>query len=257
MTDEEVLDLYIKKFFKVDPEDGVTRRGLKKLGLENFTTWREVLTALYYSKDINEAAVRLNYGITRRTSDNEDAPSKGMKGALDKKKGVLGMSWQEALGKNNNKFWPAHIMQSVGVNKCTICKEMMPLDNFTLLNDNDSVEKYKSDVYENECISCHREKQLGWNAAWKKENGHIVNELSARRRALKAETYDVLSIEEQNEVREIYKECKKLNEEAGYIKFHVDHIKPLSKGGAHAPYNLQILLAEDNLRKSDKWSDEL
>ena len=252
MTDEEVLDLYIKKFFKVDPEDGVTRRGLKQIGLENFTTWREIITALYYHADFNEAAKALHYGI-----HNESGASKGMRSSLDKKKGVLGLAWNLALGKNNNKFWPAHIMQSVGVNKCTICKEMMPLDNFTLLNDNDSVEKYKSDVYENECISCHREKQLGWNAAWKKENGHIVNELSARRRALKAETYDVLSIEEQNEVREIYKESKRLNNEAGYIKYHVDHIKPLSKGGAHAPYNLQILLAEDNLRKSDKWSDEL
>ena len=33
---------------------------------------------------------------------------------------------------------------------------------------------------------------------------------------------------------------------------HVDHIVPLSKHGAHAFENLQILTAEDNLRKGDK-----
>jgi len=33
--------------------------------------------------------------------------------------------------------------------------------------------------------------------------------------------------------------------------YHVDHIHPLSKGGAHHPMNLQILTAEENLKKSD------
>jgi 5-methylcytosine-specific restriction endonuclease McrA len=31
--------------------------------------------------------------------------------------------------------------------------------------------------------------------------------------------------------------------------FHVDHIIPLSKGGKHAVYNLQVIPAKDNLRK--------
>lgn len=34
--------------------------------------------------------------------------------------------------------------------------------------------------------------------------------------------------------------------------FHVDHIIPVSKGGAHAAWNLQVIPAIDNLRKGDK-----
>ena len=32
-------------------------------------------------------------------------------------------------------------------------------------------------------------------------------------------------------------------------KFHVDHIHPISKGGLHVFDNLQILSAEENLKK--------
>ena len=256
MTDQEILELYIEKFFKVSPEDGVPRRGLLKFGKENFTTWREILTALYYSKDINEAAKELHYGTTR--GRNEDAPRKGMEGSLSKKTETLGMSWVKALGKDNQKAWFAHIQQSVGVNTCTICNKTMGLENFKLLNElGNYSERYTCDVYRNECEVCYLEKMKPITAKWKKEHPHVVNDLSARRRAKIAKTYNELSSEDRDKVLDIYEESSKLNKEAGYIKYHVDHICPLSKGGTHSPDNLQILLAEDNLKKSDKWEPKV
>jgi CRISPR/Cas system Type II protein with McrA/HNH and RuvC-like nuclease domain len=36
------------------------------------------------------------------------------------------------------------------------------------------------------------------------------------------------------------------------IKMHVDHIIPLSAGGAHSPENLRIISARENLEKGAK-----
>ena len=256
--DEKILEDYIEKFFKVDPDDGVGRRGMGKHGKPNFTTWREIVTALYYSDSVNEAAVKLHYGTTRRASNNDDAAEKGMEGSLAKKKKTLGMSWTQALGKDNPKNWRSHIQQSLGYNTCTICEEIMELKNFKCLNDYTYTgAKYKSDVYRNECHECYKVKQNARVKKYKSENPHIINDLSARRRALKQASWEKLSTEEQEKVRSIYKESSRLNEEAGFIKYHVDHIKPLSKGGVHHPDNLQILLAEENLKKSDKWDENI
>jgi 5-methylcytosine-specific restriction endonuclease McrA len=56
---------------------------------------------------------------------------------------------------------------------------------------------------------------------------------------------------DQNAIEKIYKECRRISQETG-IPHHVDHIVPLSKGGLHHQDNLQILTAEDNLKKSNK-----
>jgi len=256
-TDEEILEEYIEKFFKVDPDDGVVRRGMGKHGKPNFTTWREILTALYHSEDINEAATKLHYGTTRRASDNDDSPRKGMEGSLAKKRASLGMSWAQALGKDNVKSWKGHIQQSVGYNTCTGCGETKPLDEFKNLNEISREGKYKSDVFRNECHDCYKIKQNAAVKKYKSENPHLVAEHAARRRAVKHSHWETLSEEDQKRVNDIYAERTRLNDEAGFIKFHVDHIKPLSKGGLHHPDNLQILLAEDNLRKSDKWDENI
>lgn len=48
-------------------------------------------------------------------------------------------------------------------------------------------------------------------------------------------------------VNEYYKLAAELT--ASGIRHEVDHIIPIAKGGLHAPWNLQVLSAEDNRRK--------
>jgi 5-methylcytosine-specific restriction endonuclease McrA len=193
-----------------------------------------------------EAAERLHYGTTRGIG-NSNSAIKGMEGSLGKKG-----DWQKWLGKNNTKPWNTHIKQVVGVNDCVVCKKRLPLSNFQQLYK----DKYTSDVYRNECLDCHREKRKEWTRNYKQAHPDKIAAYGAKRRAKIAGSLVELSKEEQERVNLIYKERVRLNKEAGYIKYHVDHIKPLARGGKHSPDNLQILLKPDNLKKSWKWEED-
>lgn len=71
------------------------------------------------------------------------------------------------------------------------------------------------------------------------------------------ETYRIhkdylLSPLEKKEIQELYLECQHITEKTG-VEHHVDHIQPLSKGGEHAMFNLQIIPASDNLSKNNTF----
>ena len=70
-----------------------------------------------------------------------------------------------------------------------------------------------------------------------------------KRRAKKLSQTPLLTTKEKQCVQEIYSICSFMNEISIGIKWHVDHITPLSKNGLHHPDNLQILEASANLRK--------
>jgi 5-methylcytosine-specific restriction endonuclease McrA len=76
----------------------------------------------------------------------------------------------------------------------------------------------------------------------------IFNAKKARRKALM--DVSALSEMQKKEIVMIYEECQRISKQTG-IPHHVDHIIPLAKGGLHHPSNLQILTAEENLKKSD------
>ncbi len=53
-------------------------------------------------------------------------------------------------------------------------------------------------------------------------------------------------------MKKLYSERDSLNHASGFIKYHVDHIVPLAKGGLNHPSNLRIILATDNCKKGAK-----
>lgn len=56
-------------------------------------------------------------------------------------------------------------------------------------------------------------------------------------------------------IAQFYRTARRISRCVG-IRFHVDHIRPLSKGGAHHETNLQVIPARINLRKHAKWEGE-
>jgi hypothetical protein len=72
--------------------------------------------------------------------------------------------------------------------------------------------------------------------------------LQRRKKRLHEQT-PVLTELEQQQIRQIYEERDRLNQAAGFIRYHVDHVAPLARGGQHHPSNLQVINASDNVRK--------
>lgn len=125
-------------------------------------------------------------------------------------------------------------------------------------------EKYKKDkerLLQNnkEYRSLNKDRLDEYRRKYMKENKEILAALSAKRRSYKLNaTPPWLSSEDLDKIKILYRTAKILQEIHG-IKFHVDHIIPL-KGenvcGLHVPWNLQILTAEDNMKKGNKLLDQ-
>lgn len=72
----------------------------------------------------------------------------------------------------------------------------------------------------------------------------------ARRRQLKRQSFPMTKIEKKM-CANYYKLARELTEQTG-VTHEVDHIWPISKGGPHLPWNLQVLTAEQNRKKGNK-----
>ncbi len=77
--------------------------------------------------------------------------------------------------------------------------------------------------------------------------------LQRRKQRLREQT-PALNTEESELIQHIYDQRNRLNQDAGFIQYHVDHIIPLARGGWHHPDNLQVISARDNVRKGVKVS---
>ena len=110
----------------------------------------------------------------------------------------------------------------INTKKCTSCKQILPITEFTI---------YGKNYRRAKCKKCQRE---------------YNNKIDKQRRNQK-KPHKNASIKR---IKYIYNLSEVLS--LIYNKHQVDHIIPLSKNGTHHEDNLQILTREENLRKSNK-----
>lgn len=165
--------------------------------------------------------------------------------------------------KSNNieaRYWFLYLY---GYKYCYKCKLILNNNNF-------NIDNYRWDKLTTKCKNCYKDyyndniniikiqhKQYNqknkqqiqiYKKEWELANPKKVNVQrlidSAKRRARKINATINLPKLFENDIKKLYKNSNKEN--------HVDHIIPLSKGGLHVPWNLQILTAKENLVKNNK-----
>lgn len=156
--------------------------------------------------------------------------------------------------KHGKKIW-----QKANLDKCNINSKLWQKTN------PDKVRAIKKEWQE---VNSERQKELEktWRKAnpeririWAKANPDKRNANEAKRRASKLNaTPKWLTKEHFNEIEQLYKKSKELEKETG-IKHQVDHIMPLrgkTVSGLHVPWNLRVVTAEENIKKSNKIKAE-
>lgn len=102
------------------------------------------------------------------------------------------------------------------------------------------------------------QKRLKYAKTWRQAHPDKINAFEAKRRASKLQaTPPWLSSGHQTEMALCYEEAFALKLYTGQ-DYHVDHIVPLQGKnvcGLHVPWNLQVILARDNLSKGNKHVD--
>jgi hypothetical protein len=99
------------------------------------------------------------------------------------------------------------------------------------------------------------------NKKWRdnnKEKAKAIWKRIAGQRREKIKDSIPLSKNQKKIVEFLYQQAQRLQSRLG-IKFHVDHIVPIAKGGKHTPTNLQVIPASINVRKHAReifiWSE--
>ena len=112
------------------------------------------------------------------------------------------------------------------------------------------IEKNKKWAQEN------KDKTREYKEDYRKRNPAKSRALLAKRRANKlSATPEWLTKEHHDQILSKYEERTRLTQETG-IEHHVDHIVPLRGKnicGLHVPWNLQVLTATENMKKSNSY----
>ena len=143
---------------------------------------------------------------------------------------------------------------------CRVCKQEKSYTDFY----KDSVTK---DGYRNDCKVCKKystnefKKQYPKRVAqwyskyYNKTKPQAFARAAKRRAAMRNATVNWANNQYIKDLYANVNEANKIFKDIG-VKFHVDHIVPLTHDkvcGLHNEYNLQILTAEENLSKSNKY----
>jgi 5-methylcytosine-specific restriction endonuclease McrA len=125
--------------------------------------------------------------------------------------------------------------------------------------------KERAEAYRRRWEKKNPEAKAQWNKRWRDANPGVKLEYNrqysrnhyaqnpeyyaakADRRRRGAKEWPCSEIEKLM-IKHRYQDARRLTEETG-IKHEVDHIWPLSKGGPHLPWNLQVLTKQENRTK--------
>lgn len=98
---------------------------------------------------------------------------------------------------------------------------------------------------------------LAISRRWKGRNKAQVKAIAARRRAAESTRMpNWLSDDDQWLIAEVYDLALQRSALTG-VSWHVDHVVPLqgkNVSGLHVPWNLQVILASENLRKGNRFN---
>jgi 5-methylcytosine-specific restriction endonuclease McrA len=100
----------------------------------------------------------------------------------------------------------------------------------------------------------HKEEYKAWRKEWTKEyakkNRATIYARDVKRRELKQESIDETT--DLSAIKQFYILAETLSLQTG-VKYVVDHIYPIIKGGKHHQNNLQVITMIDNLKKGKKY----
>ena len=103
-----------------------------------------------------------------------------------------------------------------------------------------------------------KDKTNEYKKRWKKNNvGRVNADIALRKKRIKNATPKWLTKEQHAKIVAVYEESARLTQETG-VAHHVDHIVPVRGkvvSGLHVPWNLQILTADENYIKNNKFNE--
>jgi len=100
----------------------------------------------------------------------------------------------------------------------------------------------------------NKEKINKRHSLWFKNNRGKANAYCAKRYALKIPA--LLPTTDDELIKKLYEQRAEMSKKHGQ-EYHVDHIIPLSIGGAHHQDNMRVITAKENMEKKNKYIPEL